>query len=352
MSPFEIIPARSPEGFESFESFEQYEDEDSFEHERGRGGARARPPSRRAAPSRSRAKRPMRRGKPRPKLGAKPGSKLGAKPRPKPGAKPGLKMGPKPRPMPGPKPGPRPRPRPGPRPGPRPLPGIGLPWLVERIGGGGAAMPSGDGPSGAAGDDDRWRCVQACFSRASGDASAAAAAPEPDTGNGKKSNGNGNGNGSKGSDAKGGDADGGDAQGSNSGDDTAPEPASEEFEFGNEYEGYVGYDSEFEAAPGLLTLSAAIADPRAAGPGIYTLFKEGQRVYVGRSDNLRRRLQQHLLCLTHLKLKPSRFHVKLTPLRDSTAGHRSRVESAVIGRYGRTKQGGQLANVKSREFGY
>ena len=348
MNHFEIIPAQS---FEGFESFEQVEDEDSFEQERGRGGLRARPPSRGSEPPRSRAKRPVRHGKPRPKPGAKAGSKPGAKPRPKPGAKPrpkpGSKLGPRLRPLPGPKPGPLPRPRPGPRPLPPYGPGVGLPWLVERGGGGGAAMPSGDAPSGAAaGDDDRWRCVQACFNRASGAAAGVAAgpepAPEPDTGGDTK------GNGTNGSDADGSDT---------KGDDTTPggngaEPAPEEFEFGNEVEGYVGYEGEFEVAAGLLTLSAAIADPRAAGPGIYTWFKEGQRVYVGRSDNLRRRLQQHLLCLTHLKLKPSRFHVKLTPLRDSAPGQRSRVESAVIGGYGRTKQGGQLANVKSREFGY
>ena len=345
MNQFEIIPARSFEAFETSESFEKYEDVDSFEHERGRGGSRARPPSRRSAPMRSRAKGPVRRGEPRPKPGAKAGSRRGAKARPKPGAKPGSKLGPRPRPSPGPKPGPRPRPRPGPRPLPPYGPGLGLPWLVERVGGGGA---SGDAPSGgAAGDDDRWRCVQACFSRVLGAASGAAAGPEPepDTGNG-----------SNGSAANGSDADGGD-KGGDSGDDSTPggngaEPGSEEFEFGDGVEGFIGYEGELEAARGLLTLNAAIADPRAAGPGIYTLFKQGQRVYVGRSDNLRRRLQQHLLCLTHLKLKPSRFHVKLTPLRDAAPGQRSRVESAVIGRYGRAKQGGQLANVKSREFGY
>jgi N-acetylmuramoyl-L-alanine amidase len=115
-------------------------------------------------------------------------------------------------------------------------------------------------------------------------------------------------------------------------------------EFEGEYEG------EFEVAPGLKTLAAAIADPRASGPGIYTLYKDGQRVYVSRAAVLRQRLQQHLLCLTHLKLKVGRFHVKLTPLRGKTPQHLSRVESAVIDRFGRASHGGQLANVKSREF--
>jgi hypothetical protein len=119
-----------------------------------------------------------------------------------------------------------------------------------------------------------------------------------------------------------------------------------ELEYEDEYED----EGEFEVAPGLLTLAAAIADARATGPGIYTLYKDGKRVYVGRATVLRQRLQQHLLCLTHLKLKVGRFHVKLTPLHGKTPTHIGRVESAVIGRFGRTSQGGPLANVKSREF--
>jgi N-acetylmuramoyl-L-alanine amidase len=117
-----------------------------------------------------------------------------------------------------------------------------------------------------------------------------------------------------------------------------------------EYEEEDEEEGEFEVAPGLLTLAAAIADPRAGGPGVYTLYKDGQRVYVGRAKVLRQRLQQHLLCLTHLKLKVGRFHVRLTPLRGAAPSHLRRVESAVIGRFGRTSQGGSLANVKSREF--
>ena len=124
---------------------------------------------------------------------------------------------------------------------------------------------------------------------------------------------------------------------------TAPEL---EYEEEGEYEG----EGEFETSAGLLTLPAAIADPRATGPGIYALFKDGRRVYVGRATQLRRRLQQHLLCLTHLKLSTGRFRVKLTPLRGTTPAHLARVESAVIGRFGRAAQGGTLANVKSREF--
>ena len=105
-----------------------------------------------------------------------------------------------------------------------------------------------------------------------------------------------------------------------------------------------------EVAPGLLTMAAAIADQRATGPGVYTLYKDGKRVYVGRAKLLRQRLQQHLLCLTHLKLKVGRFHVKLTPLHGKATKHIGRVESDVLGRFGRPPHGRQLANVKSREF--
>lgn len=120
-----------------------------------------------------------------------------------------------------------------------------------------------------------------------------------------------------------------------------------------EYEGQYEDEGEGEfesASAGLMTLPAAIGDPRAASPGVYTLFKDGQRVYVGRTTELRRRLQQHLLCVTHLKLGAGRFRVKLTPLASASPAHLKRVESAVIGRFGRAAQGGALANVKSREF--
>jgi hypothetical protein len=110
------------------------------------------------------------------------------------------------------------------------------------------------------------------------------------------------------------------------------------------------FEGEFEVAPGLLTLPAAIADPRANGPGVYTLYKNGQRVYVGRADVLRRRLQQHLLCLTHLKLTVGRFHVEIKPMRGAAPAQLRRVEAAAIQRFGRSSHGGQLANVKSREF--
>ncbi|CAN7506911.1 N-acetylmuramoyl-L-alanine amidase [Variovorax sp. LjRoot130] len=128
-----------------------------------------------------------------------------------------------------------------------------------------------------------------------------------------------------------------------------------EYERGDEYEDESGNElwrgePEGEVVPGLLGLAAAIADPRSAGPGIYTIYKNGQRLYVGRANHLRRRLQQHLWCLAHLKIGVGRFSVKLTPMRGATPAQLGRVEAAVIDRFGRRSQGGQLANVKAREL--
>jgi hypothetical protein len=99
-----------------------------------------------------------------------------------------------------------------------------------------------------------------------------------------------------------------------------------------------------------VTLPQAIADPRAASPGIYTIYRQGQRLYVGRARQLRRRLQQHLWCLTHLGVGVEGYSVKLTPMHGASPAQLQRVEAAVIGRYGRQAQGGALSNVKAREL--
>jgi hypothetical protein len=99
-----------------------------------------------------------------------------------------------------------------------------------------------------------------------------------------------------------------------------------------------------------VALPEAIADPRSAGPGIYTLYRNRQRLYVGRANNLRRRLQQHLWCLTHLGVGATDYTVKLTPMRGASAAQLGRVEAAVIERYGRQGRGGRLTNVKAREL--
>ncbi|NLD68502.1 MAG: hypothetical protein GX644_06765 [Limnobacter sp.] len=110
-----------------------------------------------------------------------------------------------------------------------------------------------------------------------------------------------------------------------------------------------------------LTLAKAIDDRRARGPGIYTLYKNGQRLYVGRATNLRNRLMQHRWCLeqvcdagrqrsTAAAPKPS-YTVKLTPMRGADAAQLKRVESATIARWKRRSEGGPLTNVKARELG-
>lgn len=100
---------------------------------------------------------------------------------------------------------------------------------------------------------------------------------------------------------------------------------------------------------GELSLPAAIADPRSAGAGIYTLYRNGQRLYVGKSQDLRRRLQQHLWCLQHLGVGTGRYAVRLTPMRGATPAQLQRVESATIAKWGQRSKGGVLTNLKARE---
>lgn len=275
MNEFEILPVPW---------FERYEDEDRIDRERGRIAAmRMRALARRESSS-ARARTLMRlkdRSLDRRHKSARP----------------------RPRPSPSPSPSPA-----QPPPWPQYVPTQVAPTLVLR-----SAITAPVWPAGSIGaDDERWRCVQACFGRQ------AYAAP----------------GGTWDGDATDGDA-------------TAPanEPGPSEFE----YEAKRAAAGE-RASSGLMTLSAAIADPRAALPGVYTLFKDGQRLYVGRARVLRRRLQQHLLCMTHLDLAVGRFRVKLTPLAGASPAHLGRVESAVIGHFGRRSQGGPLTNVRSREF--
>ncbi|HRO60963.1 MAG TPA: N-acetylmuramoyl-L-alanine amidase, partial [Burkholderiaceae bacterium] len=103
-----------------------------------------------------------------------------------------------------------------------------------------------------------------------------------------------------------------------------------------------------------LTLARAIDDSRARGPGIYTLYKNGRRLYVGRATNLRQRLMQHRWCLeqvcdagrqrsTAVGSGPS-YTVKLTPMRGADAAQLKRVESATIARWKRRSEGGPLTN--------
>ncbi|MDM0018913.1 GIY-YIG nuclease family protein [Variovorax saccharolyticus] len=226
--------------------------------------------------------------------------------------------------------------RPPPRPRPRP------PSAWPPVAGGGYPLPFVAEPFGMQPGSDTWRCVQACLQRGPEGAvppAPAAAAPEglpPDAP----------------PEAPAAPTDAAADAAADAAPDTPADAPAEEFEFqplgrgGRPW----GDASEGELAPGTMSLAAAIADPRSAGAGIYTIYKNGERLYVGRANALRRRLQQHLWCLTHLKLGVGRFSVKLTPMRGATPAQLGRVEAAVIDRFGRRSLGGQLANVKSREF--
>ncbi len=99
-----------------------------------------------------------------------------------------------------------------------------------------------------------------------------------------------------------------------------------------------------------ISLQTAIADPKASAPGVYTLYKGGRRLYVGKADVLRRRLQQHLWCLRQMDVDPGAYSVKLTPMQGASAAQLQKVEAAVIAKWGRRKHGGQLTNLKAREL--
>ncbi|MDM0106068.1 hypothetical protein QTH97_14080 [Variovorax sp. J22R24] len=236
----------------------------------------------------------------------------------------------------------RPPPRPPQRPRPRPrVPRPPMPWPP---GGGGYPAPFVAEPFGVPPGSDTWRCVQECLQRgpATGAPSAGGAAPPeaappdapPDAGAGAP-------------------ADAPTEPSASAPADTPADAPAEEFEFRplgrNGMPAWPGAP-EGELAPGALSLAQAIDDPRAAGPGIYTIYKNGERIYVGRANWLKRRLQQHLLCLTHLKLGVGRYSVKLRPMRGATPAQLGRAEAATIARHGRRSQGGPLTNVKSREF--
>jgi hypothetical protein len=102
-----------------------------------------------------------------------------------------------------------------------------------------------------------------------------------------------------------------------------------------------------------MSFDQALNDPRAQFPGLYTIFVKGQRVYVGKADNLRKRLQAH-----HWYLKKhaspdcpiSQYTVKLTPMKDAPTSKVLGVESKAIQHWGTTKTGGPLRNVRTREF--
>jgi hypothetical protein len=106
-------------------------------------------------------------------------------------------------------------------------------------------------------------------------------------------------------------------------------------------------EGDFEAE---MPFAAALRDPRANGPGIYTLFKGGKKLYAGRADNLRKRLGTHLWYLTKHDANIGDYAVKLTPLPSADRAKLSRVESATIRHWRTRAQGGPLTNVQTSEF--
>jgi hypothetical protein len=86
-----------------------------------------------------------------------------------------------------------------------------------------------------------------------------------------------------------------------------------------------------------VSFPAAIADKRASGPGIYTIYKGGRQIYVGKALNLGDRLKTHFWCLDRMDANPAAYTVKLTPMAGASDTQLRRVESAVISKYGRRK---------------
>jgi hypothetical protein len=97
-----------------------------------------------------------------------------------------------------------------------------------------------------------------------------------------------------------------------------------------------------------IAISGGIVPPI---PGIYTVYRGGKKLYVGKSQDLLRRMQQHLLCLGVMGLADSpEYTVKPTPMWTATPDQLTRVESALIKKWGRRKDGGMLTNYKTREL--
>jgi hypothetical protein len=88
-------------------------------------------------------------------------------------------------------------------------------------------------------------------------------------------------------------------------------------------------------------------DPNANGPGVYTIYKDGRQIYVGKAFNMSRRLKTHFWCLDRMKANPPAYTVLLNPMKGATDSQLRQAESALIkklGRYGRDP-GGILTNV-------
>jgi peptidoglycan hydrolase-like protein with peptidoglycan-binding domain len=99
----------------------------------------------------------------------------------------------------------------------------------------------------------------------------------------------------------------------------------------------------------LLTAAARSA----TGAGVYILFKEKTPFYVGETNNLRRRMGEHLLCLTHMAVPTANYFATVAPMKAGTTpadqkaaqAERKVVQRELIRRFGR-----DLTNVQTREL--
>jgi hypothetical protein len=72
------------------------------------------------------------------------------------------------------------------------------------------------------------------------------------------------------------------------------------------------------------------ASKEAKGKGIYQIYLGTKLIYVGESQNLGRRIQQHLWCLKHMAVATDKYAVRFGSLPDlDTKGRRS-VEKQLI----------------------
>jgi hypothetical protein len=79
-------------------------------------------------------------------------------------------------------------------------------------------------------------------------------------------------------------------------------------------------------------VTAAIGDARSAGPGLYLIeFSSNgrRRAYSGQSANVRKRLQQHLLCARMLGLSLAGHQVYVAPLPAAAAAQRRAIEERI-----------------------
>src|SRR5262245_19401155 len=66
------------------------------------------------------------------------------------------------------------------------------------------------------------------------------------------------------------------------------------------------------------------------GRGVYRILRQGNLIYVGQANNLRRRLMQHLWCLTHMQVATAPYTFRYALMPGSTALSRLGIERRII----------------------